>query len=104
MAVFLPPAWMRCAAAPRACHNKHYPDAAAVPRKLNADHADYLQLLRELRELPGVKKVFVRSGIRFDYVLADRAKGEAFVRELCEHHVSGQLRVAPEHASTPCSA
>ena len=49
--------------------------------------------------LTGVKKVFVRSGIRFDYVLADRAKGEAFVRELCEHHVSGQLRVAPEHVS-----
>ena len=81
-----------------ACRNKHCLTPQPC-RKLNADHADYLQLLRELRELPGVKKVFVRSGIRFDYVLADRAKGEAFVRELCEHHVSGQLRVAPEHVS-----
>mgnify|MGYP004726388253 FL=1 len=82
-----------------ACRNKHCLTPQPC-RKLNADHADYLQLLRELRELPGVKKVFVRSGIRFDYVLADRAKGEAFVRELCEHHVSGQLRVAPEHVSS----
>ena len=81
-----------------ACRNKHCLTPQPC-RKLNADHADYLQLLRELRELPGVKKVFVRSGIRFDYVLADRNKGEAFVRELCEHHVSGQLRVAPEHVS-----
>ena len=81
-----------------ACRNKHCLSPQPC-RKLNADHTDYLQLLRELRELPGVKKVFVRSGIRFDYVLADRAKGEAFVRELCEHHVSGQLRVAPEHVS-----
>nr|WP_296131969.1 YgiQ family radical SAM protein [uncultured Senegalimassilia sp.] len=81
-----------------ACRNKHCLTPQPC-RKLNADHTDYLQLLRELRELPGVKKVFVRSGIRFDYVLADRAKGEAFVRELCEHHVSGQLRVAPEHVS-----
>ncbi|WP_417161149.1 YgiQ family radical SAM protein [Senegalimassilia anaerobia] len=81
-----------------ACRNKHCLTPQPC-RKLNADHTDYLQLLRELRELPGAKKVFVRSGIRFDYVLADRAKGEAFVRELCEHHVSGQLRVAPEHVS-----
>ena len=81
-----------------ACRNKHCLTPQPC-RKLNADHTDYLQLLRELRELPGVKKVFVRSGIRFDYVLADRNKGEAFVRELCEHHVSGQLRVAPEHVS-----
>ena len=81
-----------------ACRNKHCLSPQPC-RKLNADHTDYLQLLRELRELPGVKKVFVRSGIRFDYVLADRNKGEAFVRELCEHHVSGQLRVAPEHVS-----
>ena len=81
-----------------ACRNKHCLSPQPC-RKLNADHTDYLQLLHELRELPGVKKVFVRSGIRFDYVLADRNKGEAFVRELCEHHVSGQLRVAPEHVS-----
>ena len=67
-------------------------------RKLEADHSAYLDLLRTLRSLPGVKKVFIRSGIRFDYVLAD-PNGTQFVRELAEHHVSGQLRVAPEHVS-----
>ncbi len=67
--------------------------------QLVADHADYLELLRALRAIPGVKKVFVRSGIRFDYVLKDRAHGDEFLRELVEHHVSGQLRVAPEHVS-----
>lgn len=66
-------------------------------KNLKADHRDYLALLKKLRELPGVKKVFIRSGIRFDYVLAD--DDEAFLRELCEHHVSGQLKVAPEHIS-----
>lgn len=66
-------------------------------KNLEADHTDYIQLLRKLRELPGVKKVFIRSGIRFDYVLAD--KDDTFLRELCEHHVSGQLKVAPEHIS-----
>ena len=81
-----------------ACRNKHCLSPQPC-RKLNADHTDYLQLLRELRELPGVKKVFVRSGIRFDFALADKDGGRAFVRELCEHHVSGQLRVAPEHVS-----
>ena len=64
---------------------------------LKIDHRDYLTLLRKLRELPGVKKVFVRSGIRFDYLLAD--SDDSFFRELCEHHISGQLRVAPEHVS-----
>lgn len=64
---------------------------------LNASHADYLALLKELRALPGVKKVFVRSGLRYDYILADKHGG--FLRELCEHHVSGQLKVAPEHVS-----
>ncbi len=64
---------------------------------LNTDHSDYVALLRRLRALPGVKKVFVRSGIRFDYALAD--KDGTFIRELCEHHISGQLRVAPEHVS-----
>lgn len=64
-------------------------------KNLTADHSDYIALLRKLRELPGVKKVFIRSGIRFDYVLAD-ADGQ-FLRELCEYHVSGQLKVAPEH-------
>ncbi len=68
-------------------------------KQLRADHGDYIELLRKLRELPKVKKVFVRSGIRFDYVLADRIHGEEFLRELTTHHVSGQLRVAPEHVS-----
>ena len=64
---------------------------------LVADHEDYLVLLRKLRKIPKVKKVFIRSGIRFDYVLAD--KKSPFLQELAEHHVSGQLRVAPEHVS-----
>ncbi|MCM1203978.1 MAG: YgiQ family radical SAM protein [Bacteroidales bacterium] len=66
-------------------------------RNLNADHTDYIKLLRRLREIPGVKKVFIRSGIRFDYVLAD--KQDTFLRELCQYHISGQLRVAPEHVA-----
>ena len=66
---------------------------------LKADHTDYLQLLRKLRSLPNVKKVFIRSGIRFDYMLCD--KDQTFLRELCEYHVSGQLKVAPEHISDP---
>ncbi len=61
---------------------------------LNADHSDYLHLLRRLREVPGVKKVFVRSGIRFDYLMLDRTE---FFSELVRHHISGQLKVAPEH-------
>ena len=64
---------------------------------LKVDHSDYLALLRRLRALPGVKKVFIRSGIRFDYLLAD--SDDTFFRELVEHHVSGQLKVAPEHIS-----
>lgn len=64
---------------------------------MKADHSDYLDLLRKLRNLPKVKKVFVRSGIRFDYLLAD--KDDTFFKELVEHHVSGQLKVAPEHIS-----
>ena len=66
---------------------------------LKADHKDYLSLLGKLRRLPGVKKVFIRSGIRFDYVLCD--KDPTFLRELCKYHVSGQLKVAPEHISDP---
>jgi len=62
---------------------------------LAADHRDYVALLRELRALPGIKKVFVRSGIRYDYVMYDKDK--TFLRELLEHHVSGRLKVAPEH-------
>ena len=64
---------------------------------LKADHRDYLSLLRKLRKIPGVKKVFIRSGIRYDYVMAD--PDDTFLRELCEYHVSGQLKVAPEHVS-----
>lgn len=64
---------------------------------LNASHSDYISLLRKLRALPRVKKVFVRSGIRFDYVLAEGK--QEFLKELCQHHVSGQLKVAPEHVS-----
>ena len=66
-------------------------------KNLIVDHQDYIQLLRKLRALPKVKKVFIRSGIRFDYVLAD--KSDAFLKELCQYHVSGQLKVAPEHVS-----
>ena len=61
------------------------------------DHTDYIKLLREVRALPKVKKVFVRSGLRYDYIMAD--KSDAFLRELCQYHVSGQLKVAPEHVS-----
>ena len=67
--------------------------------QLDTDHSDYLRLLRELRALPGIKKVFIRSGIRYDYLMAGKYK--EFLSELCEHHVSGQLKVAPEHVSRP---
>ena len=79
-----------------ACPNKQclFPKPCA---NLIADHKDYIELLHKLRALPKVKKVFIRSGIRFDYLLAD--KDRTFLRELCEHHVSGQLKVAPEHIS-----
>ncbi|MDY3982805.1 MAG: YgiQ family radical SAM protein [Veillonellaceae bacterium] len=70
--------------------------AAPVPcAQLDTSHEDYSKLLREIRNLTGVKKVFVRSGLRYDYVLADNNK--AFIKELCKYHVSGQLKVAPEH-------
>ena len=68
-------------------------------KNLDADHRDYVSLLRKLRDIPKVKKVFIRSGIRFDYLLAD--KNQEFLRELCEYHVSGQLKVAPEHVAGP---
>ena len=66
---------------------------------LEADHSEYLHMLRRLRQVPGVKKVFIRSGIRFDYLLAD--PDDSFFKELVAHHVSGQLKVAPEHCSAP---
>ena len=75
------------------CRGK--PCLSPVPCKnLIADHSDYIKLLRELRAIPGVKKVFVRSGVRFDYLLL--AKDE-FLEELCKYHISGQLKIAPEH-------
>lgn len=67
--------------------------------RLRVDHGEYLSILRKLRALPGVKKVFIRSGIRYDYLVHDR--DESFFRELVEHHVSGQLKVAPEHCAPP---
>ena len=66
-------------------------------RSLKVDHTDYLNILRELRAIPKVKKVFVRSGVRYDYLLHD--KDETFFEELVQHHISGQLKVAPEHVS-----
>ena len=69
---------------------------------LKADHSDYIRLLRKLREIPGVKKVFVRSGLRYDYIMAD--KTTHFLDELVRYHVSGQLKVAPEHISPPVLA
>ncbi len=79
-----------------ACSHKQclFPEPCA---QLENDHEEYIDLLRRLRNLPRVKKVFVRSGIRYDAVLADRKS--KFISELCEHHVSGQLKVAPEHVS-----
>lgn len=66
-------------------------------KDLIVDHQEYLQILREARDLPGVKKVFIRSGIRYDYLMAD--KNDDFLEELCKHHISGTLKVAPEHIS-----
>ena len=79
-----------------ACTNKQclFPEPC---KNLVADHKEYIDILRTLRSLPKVKKVFIRSGIRFDYLLAD--KDPTFLKELCEYHVSGQLKVAPEHVS-----
>jgi uncharacterized radical SAM protein YgiQ len=71
--------------------------APAPCKNLVVDHRDYLELLRKLRGLDGVKKVFIRSGIRFDYLIKD--PDESFFKELVRHHVSGQLKVAPEHCS-----
>ena len=79
-----------------ACKGK----TCAAPKaclQLNTNHDDYVSILRKVRNVKGVKKVFVRSGLRYDYVLDDNNK--EFVKELCEHHVSGQLKVAPEHVS-----
>jgi uncharacterized radical SAM protein YgiQ len=78
------------------CQNKQclFPSAC---KNLKVDHKDYLALLRKLRELPGIKKVFIRSGIRFDYLVYDN--DDTFFKEMVQYHVSGQLKVAPEHIS-----
>ncbi|MDD6310552.1 MAG: YgiQ family radical SAM protein [Firmicutes bacterium] len=68
-------------------------------KMLEADHSDYLDVLHAVRNVEGVKKVFIRSGIRYDYMLADKTYGSKFLKELCENHVSGILKVAPEHIS-----
>ncbi len=78
------------------CKGKHCLAPEPCPR-LTADHSEYLDILRAVRNLPGIKKVFIRSGIRYDYLLKD--KDDTFLRELVKYHVSGQLRVAPEHCS-----
>ena len=80
------------------CKNKKCLAPEPCPA-LEADHSEYLHLLRRLRQVPGVKKVFIRSGIRFDYLMAD--PDETFFKELVQHHISGQLKVAPEHCSAP---
>ncbi|WP_447411387.1 YgiQ family radical SAM protein [Clostridium perfringens] len=68
-----------------------------ICKNMEIDHREYLHLLRRVRKLPGIKKVFIRSGLRYDYIMAD--KDDTFFKELVEHHVSGQLKVAPEHVS-----
>lgn len=78
------------------CKNKDCLYPAPCPQ-MEIDHSEYMELLRQIRGLPGIKKVFIRSGIRYDYLLAD--KDDAFLWELCRHHVSGTLKVAPEHVS-----
>ncbi len=79
-----------------ACKNRQCLYPSPCPQ-LEPEHAELLSILRRIRALPRVKKVFIRSGLRYDYMLAD--KDQSFLKELCEHHVSGQLKVAPEHIS-----
>ncbi len=79
-----------------ACQNKDCMGTNPC-KNVRVDHSEYVELLRKLRKLPGVKKVFIRSGIRFDYLMMDKDK--TFFKELVEHHISGQLKVAPEHVS-----
>lgn len=79
-----------------ACKNKQCL-TPGVCKNMDVDHSEYLHLLREIRKIPKVKKAFVRSGLRYDYIMAD--KDDTFFRELVEHHVSGQLKVAPEHVA-----
>jgi uncharacterized radical SAM protein YgiQ len=80
------------------CANKECLYPSPCP-KLKADHRHYLKTLKALREIPGIKKVFIRSGLRFDFIQYDKKHGKEFLETLCRHHVSGQLKVAPEHVS-----
>ncbi|MGG5461776.1 YgiQ family radical SAM protein [Clostridium sp. B9] len=79
-----------------ACKHKKCMEPS-ICKNMEVDHKEYLHLLRRVRKLPGIKKVFIRSGLRYDYIMAD--KNDTFFKELVEHHVSGQLKVAPEHVS-----
>ncbi|KJS19527.1 MAG: hypothetical protein VR72_18380 [Clostridiaceae bacterium BRH_c20a] len=79
-----------------ACQDKQCLHPEPCPN-LDIDHQEYLQLLRKVRTIPGIKKVFIRSGLRYDYIVNDPK--ENFLKELCQHHISGQLKVAPEHVS-----
>lgn len=98
-----PTANFRVPACPKQAKSGSCPDRQCLGSEpcpaLRPDHTEYLNVLRTLRTIPKVKKVFVRSGIRYDYLLQDTNGGELFLRELCEHHVSGQLKVAPEHSA-----
>lgn len=80
-----------------ACKNKQCM-SPSICRNMEVDHSEYLELLRKVRNIKGVKKAFVRSGLRYDYIMADK-KRDKFIEELSEYHVSGQLKVAPEHIS-----
>ena len=87
---------MREEAAAGACPDRRclYPQ---VCPSLKVDHRRHLELLRKIRRIEGVKKVFVASGIRYDLMLSDKKYGKPYLHELVEHHVSGQMKVAPEH-------
>ncbi len=82
------------------CSNKECLFPEICPQ-MKVSHRDYLDMLDAVKKIPGIKKVFIRSGIRFDYLLADTDFGEGFLENLCRYHVSGQLKVAPEHISEP---
>jgi len=79
-----------------ACTNRECLGTNPCPN-IRVDHSDYVNLLRRLRKIPGIKKIFIRSGIRFDYLILDKDK--TFFTELCQYHISGQLKVAPEHVN-----